>query len=152
MCIWGIWSPSRKARSNSPGNLELSTSRGIQVWIVEPPHSEMRMPTGIPSTFWSLTAKKYAAALVAATASGVFSFHEPVHSSRGLREGLRSIVHILMGVSGSAPMMNSADPFTGWALKPLTGISMLDCPEQNHTSPRRTFPMVVFSPSLTVML
>ena len=52
-----------------------------------------------------------------------------------------------MGLSGLAPRIASAEPSTGWLSNPLTGISMFDCPEQNHTSPMSMSFSTTASPS-----
>ena len=46
-------------------------------------------------------------------------------------------------------MKASIPPSTGCPLKPFTNISILDCPEQNHTSPINTLSNSSFSPSDT---
>ena len=123
----------------------------IQASMALPPQLQEMTPTGTPRVLQSCLAKKYATELVFATASGVFSCHFSWFSSAGVQLALRLLVHIRMGVAGLASMMTSSAPSTGWPLKPFTGISILDCPPQNQTSPMRMFLSVVFSPSLKLI-
>ena len=68
----------------------------------------------------------------------------------GVLDETLGTVNIRMPGYMPASAMASTAPSTGWNMNPLTGISMLDCPEQTHTSPSITLSSTTSLPSLTV--
>ena len=109
------------------------------------------IPIGIWRVSYSLLAKKYAVALATFTASGVCSYQVAGQTSCGSNDLNLSRLQERIGVEVFAFRIRSVDPFVGCALYPCMDISMLDWPEQIHTSPMRTFFKVTLSPSLKVI-
>ena len=71
------------------------------------------MPIGTSSVACICSAKKYAVALVAATAAGEFVCQLPSLCSAGVTEGLRLMEHILIGLLSFALLIRSNAPSTG---------------------------------------
>ena len=84
------------------------------------------------------------------TEAGVAVCQAASQSSRGVLDETLGTVNIRMPGYMPASAMASTAPSTGWNMNPLTGISMLDCPEQTHTSPSITLSSTTSLPSLTV--
>ena len=104
-----------------------------------PPQSAAMIPMGTWVSSWTRRAKYHAVALKVRMLSGVALLHVPLTLRRGASATAFSTVYTR--TSGEEARVNSSSQF----VTPLypscmypTGISMLDCPEAIHTSPRYT--------------
>jgi hypothetical protein len=116
-----------------------------------PPHVASTRPTGTFSFEAISRPKKYATAEKVAAVAGVHSVHDVVMSLIGTSE-------VLCSTSSSrsfgffAAAISAAASFTAaFGGNPFKGISMLDCPDANQTSPTSRSLIVLSGPSpLTV--
>ncbi len=120
----------------------------------QPPHGLQMIPIGILSVLVRRLANMYATAEMPAVVLLSVLLHTALTSSFGSYSlGALMLNTLIYSEYSGASRMFSTLSSTGCPPKPLTNISMLDCPVQSHTSPLITSSRSILSlPLVTDMV
>src|SRR5581483_12014751 len=146
-----VWRSAKRARAAKTGmrlESDASAESEIQEAMGVPPQEESMRPTGMCSRAWISRPKKKATAENSVAVAELHGVHDEGWSPSGksldfLSKRSRWIWPQTVGSSAEAISL-SASLMTADPGKPRRGISILDWPEANHTSPTRMSARVIW--------